>query len=452
MYKIGVVGLGFVGLAHAAVFSSLGFKVVGIDIDKWKINNLLIGRSPIGEPGLEDLIRKGLVSGNLVFDYDYERLVKEDVDLIFIAVNTATKRYNQSLDNLVSSVESIGNFFMNYNKPITIVLKSTVLPGVSRRIVIPLLEEKLGNTGFFYVFNPEFLREGSAVYDVLYPSRIVIGEYNKESGDLLVNFYKDVYRDTMPPIIRTSIEAAELSKYASNLFLACKLSFINSVAYICENLQECDVLDIKRIMGLDERIGSKYLHPGIGFGGSCLPKDLKAFIGFVRDLKPYELLFRSIDEINDYQAVLPVKKSIELLGSLKDRIVTVLGLSYKGGVDDVRGSRSIILVREFLKNGAIVKIYDPKATENFISYISKYRWYKINKRRLVKCGSIKEAIKDSDFIVIATDWDEFKTLDPDTIIKNAKTRIIYDGRRILDPQVFKSSNIRYYGIGRGCGK
>jgi len=449
MIGIGIIGLGFVGLAHAVVYSSKGYRVVGIDIDEEKISLLRKGLSYIEEPQLKDLLRRGLDSKKLIFDTDYKRLVEEDVNTIFIAVDTPTRGHKQDLGNLLSALKSLGELYRNEYREPALAVKSTILPGSSRNYIIPYLEKILGRRVKIYVFNPEFLRESSAIEDILYPSRVVIGEYNSESGEYFNKFFREFYRSSHPPIIRTTLEASELAKYASNLFLSCKLSFINAISYVCESIKNCDILDIRRIMGLDERIGSRYLHPGIGFGGSCLPKDLKAFIGFMREYKPYDKFFEEIDKINSYQVKLPVQKALKLYGSLKGRVITILGLSYKGGVNDIRGSKSIELIKEFLRLGAIVKAYDPVSNDDFNKFIKRFKWYKENSDRLIVCESINMAIEDSDMIIIATDWEEFKELDPKIVKTLSRNHVIYDGRRILDARRFIASGIRYYGIGFG---
>ena len=448
-YNIAIIGLGFVGLSYLTAFSSRGVKVIGIDIDKEKIALLNKGMSPIDEPDIEYYLKRSARKGLVSFYTDYNNLKEYNIDIIFIAVDTPTVNFKQEINNLLNSCKSLGNIINSFNKYILIVVKSTILPGASRKYIIPTLEKysnkKVGE-GFGYVFNPEFLREGRALSDIFNPSRIVIGSYDYKSGVILEDFYKNFYKKP-PHIIKTSIEAAELSKYASNLFLTCKLSFINAISYICQVLGSCDVIDIKRIMGLDERIGSKYLQPGIGFGGSCLPKDLKAFIGFVKNFPPYSKLFEAIDDINEYQTSLPILKAEEIYHDLRDRVITILGISYKGGTADIRGSRSLKIIELFLKKGAYVKIYDPKAIGNFKKYLSKTEWLGEYRDKIIIAEDIKSALMDSEYAIIATDWDEFKNIDLNIIKNYMRYPRIYDGRRILDPYKVKSLGIEYFGIG-----
>jgi len=448
-YNIAVIGLGFVGLSYLVAFSSRDVKVIGIDINEKKIRLLNKGMSPIDEPDIEHYLKKALRKGLVSFYTDYSKLEEYNIDIIFIAVDTPTVNFRQEINNLLNSCKSLGNIIKGLNKYILIVVKSTILPGTSRKYIIPTLEryssKKVGD-GFGYVFNPEFLREGKALNDIFNPSRIVIGSYDHRSGAILEDFYKKFYKK-VPPIINTSIEAAELSKYASNLFLTCKLSFINAISYICGVIGSCDVMDVKRIMCLDERIGSKYLQPGIGFGGSCLPKDLKAFIGFVKNISPYSKLFEAINDINEYQTSLPILKAEKIYHDLRGRVITILGISYKGGTADIRGSRSLKIIELFLKKGAYVKIYDPKAINNFKKYLSKVDWLEKYRGKIIITEDIKSALMDSEYVIIATDWDEFKNIDLNIIKNYMRYPRIYDGRRILDPHKVKSLGIEYFGIG-----
>jgi len=449
MYRVAVIGLGFVGLSYIASFSSRGIRCLGIDIDKDKIESLNKGLVPVDEPGLSQLISTSIDKGLIKFTNRYSLIKRFRPDYIFISVDTPTVKSGQSLKSIKYVMIKLAHLLKGLRNIPLIVVKSTILPGTSRNILFPILERysglKIEEIG--YVYNPEFLREGSALYDIRDPKRIVIGEFDKRSGDRLINFYQLFYDGKLPPIIRTTIENAELSKYASNLFLTCKLSFINSIAYICEKIGFCDVMTIKEVMGLDDRIGEKYLHPGIGFGGGCLPKDLYAFIKFIEKFPPYRDLFKSIYKINEYQANLPIENAIEIYGSLKNKVVTILGVSYKGGVGDIRGSQAIKTIRSFVREGAIVKVYDPKAIDKFIDYIRLDRELKQFTEKIIPCKDLDSCVSGSEYLVIATDWDEFKSLDPLNLVKLMKNPVIYDGRRILDPDAYKKYGIKFYGVG-----
>ena len=409
--KIAVVGIGYVGLTTALMLAELGHKVTAIDIDKWKVKCINSGKSPIYEPGVEELLKKH-IGKNIVATTE---MAIEDKDLTFICVGTPS-RPDGSIDltYLKSAAEEIGSKLSRYQ---VIVVKSTVVPGTTENVVIPILERKSGlkvGEGFGIAMCPEFLREGMALYDTFNPDRIIIGEYDIRSGDVV----ESIYKSFTAPILRTDIKTAEMIKYASNAFLAIKISFANELANICHKLG-IDVYDVMKGVGMDHRISPHFLNAGIGFGGSCFPKDVKALINLAKELGYEPLLLESVLKINDEQTIRYVNLIEDAIGPLKGLKVAVFGLSFKPNTDDVRESRAIPLVQELLARGAIVIAYDPKAMENFRKLFPE----------IIYAKSAEEALSNADVCVIQADWDEFKNIDYDKF----HLKLIVDGRRTITP-------------------
>jgi UDPglucose 6-dehydrogenase len=401
--KLSVIGAGYVGLITGACLAKLGHEVVFIDVDREKLEAINDRKAPpIYEEGLEELLSQIQVEASP----DYGKIA--DSDIIFICVDTlADDGGSILLENLINATKQISQVLRERDSYYVIVVKSTLGPGMTEETVIPILEDGGRKAGkdFGVCMCPEFLREGRAIYDFMNPKRIVIGEYDDRSGEMLYQ----LHRSFDVPIMRTSLRTAEMIKLASNGFLATRISFINEIGNICKQLG-IDTYEVAQGMGLDSRIGSTFLNAGIGFGGSCLPKDLRILMARAEQVGYQPVLLREVAALNEKQALKPV----ELLKKhmpLKGETTGILGLAFKPGTDDVRDSRAIKIVQTLLDEGVKVKAYDPLAVENFkklfpnIDYVSR------------------EEVMDCDAILILTEWEEFKELD-------YRGKIVIDGRRI----------------------
>lgn len=400
--RISIVGAGYVGLIAAACLAKIGHRITLVDVDIDRLNLIASGRSPIYEQGLEDILKQV----DIETTHDFQRTV--DAEVIFICVGTPSNYDGSiSLEYIVDSAKQIAEVLKRREDYCVVTVKSTVVPGTTEEIVIPILEISGRKAGrdFGVCMDPEFLREGSGVYYYLNPARIVIGEYDSRSGDVLVSLYK--YFNAL--ILRTDLRTAEMIKFASNTFLAAKISFMNEIGNICKELG-IDTYEVAKGMGFDERIGDKFLNAGIGFGGSCLPKDLRALIAKARQIGYEPKILEAVVNLNDQQAV----KMIELLRkhlSLKGASVGILGLAFKPGTDDVRESRAIRIVESLLQEGATVRAYDPLAAENFKKLFPQIEY------------TTAEEVLGCDAIMIVTEWQEFEHLD-------YGGRIVIDGRRV----------------------
>ncbi len=402
-WRVSIIGSGYVGLVAGACLAKLGNKVTLVDIDEEKIKTINNGVYPIYEEGLNEILSQVEIEASS----DYQRIVGSD--MIFLCVGTPPSEGGSvSLEDITEAAKQVADTLKRGNDYCVIAVKSTVPPGTTEEIVIPILErsrKKAGND-FGVCMAPEFLREGKAVYDFMNPMRLIIGELDKRSGDMLL----DLYHDFNVPILRTNLRTAEMIKLASNAFLAMKLSFINEIGNICKQLG-IDTHEVAKGMAFDERIGGKFLNAGIGFGGSCLPKDIRMLIAGAQETGYAPRLLEEVSKLNEKQALKPVellKKHI----SLKGASIGLLGLAFKPGTDDVRESRAIMIVRALLEEGATIKAYDSLAVENFkrlfpqIEYVSK------------------EDVLNCDAILIITEWEEFNNLD-------YRGKIIIDGRGVL---------------------
>lgn len=440
--KVTILGLGNVGLTMVACFAKKGVEAVGVDIDKDKIELLSKGKSPTYEPGLEELIKEGLETKKLQITGDYTSVLK-DSEIIFICVGTPTKSNGSiSLEQIESTSESIGEALKNIGKYKLIVVRSTVVPGTSERVIKHIIEEKSSkscDTDFGLCMNPEFLREGSAVQDMLKPDRIIIGQYDNKSGKLLEEFFRKLYSQDMPKCFRTSLANAELIKYANNAFLATKVSFINSIANLCERIPGSDVEAIVKGISMDPRIAPLFFRAGLGWGGSCFPKDLKAILAYARSLDLNMPIIESALEVNESQPLRAVDKARELLGDLKGKKIAILGLAFKPNTDDIRGAVSIKVIDKLLQEGAEVCAYDPAAIENVRRVFGK---------KILLANSAEECIEGTDCCIIATEWDEFKKIHPETFKTKMKRPLIIDGRRIYDASEF-SNILEYLAVGMG---
>lgn len=401
--KISIIGAGYVGLVTGVCLAKLGNEVVLIDIDGEKLEAIRNKVSPIYEEGLDELLDQVHIEVNT----DYGKILHSDV--IFICVGTPSDKSGSiSLKYITETTKQIAQQLKDREDYCVVVLKSTVAPGVTEEQVIPILEtlgRKVGDD-FGVCMCPEFLREGKAIYDFMHPARVIIGEHDRKSGDLL---YK-LYQSFNAPILRTNLRTAEMIKLASNAFLATRITFINEIGNICKQLG-IDAYEVAKGMGFDDRIGSRYLNAGLGFGGSCLPKDLKMLIARAKEAGYKPTIIEEVSSFNDAQTLRLVeflKKHVRLKGA----IIGLLGLAFKPESDDVRDSRAIKVVEALLEEGARVKAYDPLAVNNFrklfpqIEYVSK------------------EEVLNSDATLIITEWEEFNNLD-------YKGKIVIDGRRVV---------------------
>jgi len=438
--RIGIVGLGYVGLPLACAFASRSFKVVGLDTDLEKVELIKKGEAPIYEEGLQDLLKKVLEEKSLKVTSSYEEMLEES-DACFICVGTPSSPDGSvDLRYVKETIEMLGESYRRVDKYFLLVVRSTIPPGTTINVIRKILEESSSkNIGEYGLcFNPEFLREGRALYDIFNPDRIIIGAIDEESGRILLDIYKKFHGISMPPVLITNPTNAELIKYVSNVFLATKISFINMISQICQRIPNADVKVVAEGIGMDKRIGREFLNAGLGWGGSCFPKDVKAFLRFGEEIGLRLNLVESIIEINESQIENAVKLVEELVGRLDRKTISILGLAFKPGTDDVRESRSIRLVEELLKYNVEIKVHDPKALE---------KAKKILGDRVIYCRTIEECLTGSDLCILGTEWVEYKELKQETLKKYMRRPALLDCRRLYDPEEFKE--IRFSAIGLG---
>ena len=438
--SVSVVGLGYLGLPFAVFLAERGLRVVGVDADRAKVESLGEGRLYLRDEGLDEAFRKVMAADRLAFSDDYSAVAETDVT--FIAVGTPTlEDGSQDLSQVVAAVKGVGSALKGKGSYHVVVVKSTILPETSRKVVIPALEMESGarvGEGLGYAYCPEFIREGRALLDFRSPSRVVIGEADRRSGDVVEALYRRLYGGRVP-IIRTTLENAEIIKYASNAFLAMKVSFINTIARVCEVTPNSDVEVVRRGMGLDPRINPSYMEAGIGFGGSCLPKDLKALVAYLSERGYEPKLLKAVLEVNERQALWPVERLKEVYGELRGVRVAVLGLTFKEGTDDTRDSQSIPLIRALLDEGARVRVYDPAGMEGF-----RARYYYLD---VEYAEDPRDCIRGADAAVIATAWGEFRELKPEDFRRLMRRAVVVDGRRIYSPEEMRRAGVEYYTVG-----
>jgi len=438
--SISIVGTGYVGLCTAVGFASKGYKVVASTQDPEKVELINKGIPPFFEDGLEDVLRKVVKKGYLKCLVDREQAVL-NTEITIISVSTPSKPDGSiNLQFIESSAQEIGEALNKKDAYHLVVVKSTVVPGTTENVVKPSIEkssDKRCGVNFGLCMNPEFLREGSALYDTLHPDRVIIGEHDKKSGDILENLYRDFLGEEMPPMVRTNLPTAELIKYANNAFLATKISFINAIANICEKIPGADVTVIAEGIGLDKRINPLFLNAGLGYGGSCFPKDVKALIAFSKSLGYSPMLFNAVEDVNSVQPYQAVKLAKKLIGNLEGKRVAVLGLAFKPNTDDMREAVSIKVINKLLEEGASVVAYDPKAIIN-----ARY----VFGDKIEYANSSIECLEDAECCIVVTEWEEFKHLEPEDFIKHMKSPSVIDGRRIYNPQKF-SRRLKFAAIG-----
>lgn len=431
--NICVVGTGYVGLVTGACFAEFGLKVICVDKDVKKIKDLSNARIPIFEPGLEELVKRNIKDERLSFSTDLADAVRKSL-AIFIAVGTPSKE-DGSAD--LSYVESVAQSIAeNMNGYKIIITKSTVPVGTGERIRKIIGEKQKEKNDFDIVSNPEFLREGAAIEDFMRPNRVVIGAESDHAIAIMKDLYSPLYLIETPFVI-TDIKTAEMIKYASNAFLATKVSFINEIANICERVG-ADVHMVARGMGLDKRIGPKFLHPGPGYGGSCFPKDTQAIVNIAKEHTYDFEIVKAVIKVNEKQRMLMVEKIKKAIGDLKDKMVGILGLSFKPNTDDMREAPSVSIIRGLQKEGAKIRAFDPAAMDEAKKFLSDVEY----------CSDPYEVANNSDALVILTEWNQFRNLDIDKIKDLLKRPILIDMKNIYDPKKMKAAGIRYTGVGR----
>ncbi|PNE18154.1 UDP-glucose 6-dehydrogenase [Mesotoga sp. Brook.08.YT.4.2.5.1] len=433
--RISVIGTGYVGLVTGTGLADFGNRVTCVDVDKTKIDMLNNGQIPIYEPGLKELVDKNFREGRLSFTTDIDRTIKES-EVVFIGVGTPSKDNGEAdLSYVEAVVESIAKNLDGYK---VIVTKSTVPVGTNSWIKKTIVE-KSGREDFDIISNPEFLREGRAVHDVFHPDRVVIGYESERAKEIIQDIYKALYI-IETPFLFCNLETAELIKYASNAFLATKITFINQIANLCEAVG-ADVHKVAKGMGMDGRISPKFLHPGPGYGGSCFPKDTKALVD-IGDKHGVDMsLVREVIESNEKQKARMVQKLEKLFeGNLKDKRIGILGLAFKAETDDMRDSPSLVVISELLNRGAKIVAHDPQAKENAKTVFGESIEYADNEYK---------AMNNSDAIMILTEWNQYRSLDLDMAKKLMKGNIILDTRNLLELEKAKLLGFICEGVGRG---
>ena len=428
-----MIGTGYVGLVSGTCFADLGNKVFCVDKDKTKINKLKNAISPIYEPGLDDLIRNNYRAKRLNFTNDLERAVKES-QIIFICVGTPTKKSSNLVD--LSQVYSVAKSISKHIKNYKIIVNKSTVPVTTGDQIEKIIGKKVKKSLFDVISNPEFLREGEAIRDFKYPDRIVIGSDNKKTFRKMQLLYEPLIKKGAK-FFSTSRKGAELVKYASNAFLATKITFINEIANLCE-ATGVNVEDISVGMGSDARIGSRFLRAGPAYGGSCFPKDTKGLVSIADKFKTNLSIVKSVIKSNHNRKILLIKRIGKIMNNkIKNKKITVLGVTFKANTDDMRESSSLVLIPYLLKKGAIVKYHDPSGPK---------KEFKKNKNLKFE-KTLNKACVGADLIIINTEWDEFKSIDFKKVVKKNNFKI-YDMRNLYNPSELRKRNIKYYSVGR----
>jgi len=429
--NIAVIGTGYVGLVTGSVFADMGNDVICVDKIKLRIRQLSQGKVPIYEPGLEEMVRRNLDEKRLAFTTDLSAAVAK-ADVVFIAVGTPPKENGETdLSQVEKAAEGIGKAINGYK---VIVNKSTVPVGTGNLVRNIIDGVKKNGVKFDVVSNPEFLREGSAIHDTLSPDRIVIGAPNRQVAMILLELYSSLGC----PMLITDVESAELIKYASNAFLAMKISFANAIADLCERTG-ADVSQVINGMGYDHRIGKHHLQPGLGYGGSCFPKDVDSLIQTSRKFGYDFQLLQSVVDINKERSTNFVDKMKNVLGDVEGKVFAVLGLAFKPDTDDMREAKSIEVIEQILARKGKVRAYDPAAMENARNIFGTSIYYARN---------AYDAARGSDALVVLTEWREFKLLNLEKICQSMKQPYIFDGRNLYNFEKNRRLGFHYYGIGR----
>ena len=436
--KIVVVGTGYVGLVSGVCFSEFGFNVICVDKDINKIEQLRQGKPTIYEPGLEAMLQSNIKAGRLSFDNNLSAALK-DADVVFIAVGTPS-RYDDSygyadLSYVFAAAEEIAKSSSKY---ILVITKSTVPAGTGKKVA-ETIRKANPSLDFDVASNPEFLREGSAIEDFMRPDRVIVGVESKRAEEFVSELYRPLKLNNTP-ILFTSIESSELIKYAANSFLATKIAFINEMADLCEKIG-ANITDVADGMGLDKRIGKRYLEPGPGFGGSCFPKDTIALVKMAESVGAQTRIVDTVVLSNDLRKYRMAEKIVDAVGgSVKDKTIAILGLTFKPGTDDMRDSASLVIIPELLNSGAKLQVYDPQGMEEAKKLLpeANIKW----------CENAYSTMENADSLVIVTEWNEFMSLNLEKTKTLLKNPVIVDLRNIYKPEEMKKAGIKYFSIGR----
>ncbi len=432
--RVAMIGTGYVGLVSGACFSEFGHDVICVDKDEAKIAGLHDGKMPIYEPGLDNLVAKNVAAHRLTFTTDLKSAMK-DVDAVFIAVGTPSRRGDGHADltYVYAAAEEIAAAIDSYT---VIVTKSTVPVGTGREVE-RIVREARPEAEFDVVSNPEFLREGSAIEDFMRPDRVVIGTRSPRAQEVMRDLYSPLYL-IEKPIVFTSRQSSELIKYAANTFLATKITFINEIADLCEKV-DADVHDVARGIGLDGRIGRKFLHAGPGYGGSCFPKDTRALVSTAQDAGSPLQIVETVVRLNEERKQRMAERIIEAAGGdLNGKTVAVLGLTFKPNTDDMRESPSLDIVPALQKAGATVRAFDPEGMDEAKPLLADVEW----------CDNAYDTMPDADVLVIITEWNQFRALDMDRVKSLLKAPVMVDLRNIYEPQSMEENGFQYFSIGR----
>ncbi len=430
---IAVIGTGYVGLVTGACFAEFGVEVTCVDVDENKIARLNQGIIPIYEPGLDKIVEKNTKDGRLHFTTEIKSAVEQAL-VIFLAVGTPPKEDGSpDMSFYQSAAKDIAHFMNGYK---VLVTKSTVPVGTGKWLREFVKENQNLKTNFGVASNPEFLREGAAIEDFMRPDRVVIGSNEEDAIAIMKDLYRPLYL-IETPIVITSLEAAELTKYAANAFLATKISFINEIANLCDKIG-CDVHDVARGMGMDKRIGNKFLHPGPGYGGSCFPKDTRALSTVAKQFGADSMIVDTVIEVNERQRRAMIPKIEKLLGDFNGKKIGVLGLSFKPETDDMRESPAVDVIRELQAKGAKIKAFDPVAMEEARKCLPDIEF----------ASDEYDAIEGADILVFLTEWNQFRALDMNRVKQLLKSPKIADLRNIYDPKTMREMGFEYTGVGR----
>lgn len=424
------VGHGYVGLVTAAIFADLGNTVWVVGRTYEKVENLKKGIMPFYEPGLEETVKRNLVAKRMLFTLDYHEAIPSS-EVVFIAVGTPPKKNGEAdLSSVFTAAKAIGK---NLDKYAVVVTKSTVPPGTNREVGEIIAKVKPKQTSFDIASCPEFLREGTALQDTLEPDRVVIGTESEKAKKILIDLHKPINGK----YVLCNIETAEMIKYASNSLLSTKISFANAIAFLCEKVG-ADSEKVLEGVGLDKRLGRAFLYPGVGYGGSCFPKDVKALIALADNLGYDFTLLKAVDAINEETSKHFIHRIKQTLKPLKGKTIAILGLAFKPNTDDMREAPSLRVIQALQKEGAKMKVYDPIAMKNAKKLLPEVMF----------CTNAYDAARDSDGLALITEWNEFRQLDLTKIKTLLKSPFIFDGRNIYDPAKLKQLGFIYYGVGR----
>lgn len=433
--KISVIGTGYVGLVSGACFAEFGWEVTCIDKSRERIDALVQGNIPIYEPGLDDLVRRNVKEGRLSFSLEYAPHV-ENSDAVFIAVGTPSRRGDghADLSYVYAAAQEIAAHLTGY----TVVVDKSTVPVGTARVVEGIIRKANSDADFDIASNPEFLREGSAIGDFMRPDRVVIGVESERARNLLKELYRPLYL-LETPMVLTNLETAELIKYASNAFLAAKISFINEISALCEKTG-ADIKAISKGMGLDKRIGSKFLHAGPGYGGSCFPKDVSALIRIFHDNGLEPKILEAVTQVNQNQKLRMALKVKDLLGhNLTQKTIAVLGLTFKPETDDMREAPSLVILPELINAGAHIKACDPQGVKEARKLLPASVEY---------VDSPYEAALDADALIILTEWNQFRALDLEKLKSQMKGNLFADFRNIYNRELAEKAGFTYIGVGR----